>query len=58
MSASIFLGIIDTTILSLLTCAAIDMDNNDGALRAGPPNFYNEALKKFEITDELKNFNQ
>ena len=28
--ASIFLGMLDTAILSLLTCVAIDMDNNDG----------------------------
>ena len=28
--ASIFLGILNTAVLALLTCVAIDIDNNDG----------------------------
>ena len=30
ISASIFLGLFDTAVLSLMTCLAIDMDMNDG----------------------------
>lgn len=52
MVASIFLGLLNTAVLSLLTCVAIDMDNNGGDIsniKAGPPTFRNGGkLDKFK----------
>lgn len=53
MVASIFLGLLDTAVLSLLTCVAIDMDNNDGAIVNGPPTFHDGGqLAKFDSAEE------
>lgn len=54
MVASIFLGLLDTAILSLLTCVAIDMDNNDGTPMNGPPTFHDGGLDKFESAEQQK----
>lgn len=51
MVASIFLGLLDTAILSLLTCVGIDMDNNGGTPMAGPPTFHDGGLDKFDSAD-------
>jgi len=54
MVASIFLGLLDTAVLSLLTCVAIDMDRNDGVLNgeSGPPTFHDGGLDKFETAEQ------
>jgi len=53
MVASIFLGLLDTAVLSLLTCVAIDMDNNDGNVMNGPPTFHDgNQLDKFETAEQ------
>jgi len=51
MVASIFLGLLDTAVLSLLTCVAIDMDNNDGTPEFGPPTFHDGGLEKFDSAE-------
>ena len=51
MTASIFLGLFDTAVLSLMTCLAIDMDLNDGTPVKGPPTFH-DSIKKVEETKE------
>lgn len=52
MVASIFLGLLDTAVLSLLTCVAIDMDNNDGSPLNGPPTFHDGGLEKFDSAEQ------
>ena len=52
MVASIFLGLLDTAVLSLLTCVAIDMDNNGGYPLNGPPTFHDGKLDKFDSAEE------
>lgn len=44
LTASIFLGMFDTAVLSLLTCLAIDMENN-GTPKFGPPTFHEKRDK-------------
>lgn len=39
LTASIFLNMFDTAVLSLLTCLAIDIDHN-GTPKYGPPTFH------------------
>jgi choline transporter-like protein 2/4/5 len=52
MTASIFLGLFDKSVLSLMTCMAIDIDMNDGAEpRFGPPTFHN-SIGKIEQRDD------
>lgn len=53
MVASIFLGLLDTAILALLTCVAIDMDNDpDDVPKFGPPTFHDGKLDKFDSADQ------
>lgn len=54
MVASIFLGLLDTAVLSLLTCVAIDLDRNDGVLSTehGPPTFHDGGLDKYDTADQ------
>ena len=47
MTASIFLGLFDKSVLSLMTCMAIDMDMSGGAPRFGPPTFH-DSIGKIE----------
>jgi choline transporter-like protein 2/4/5 len=44
LTASIFLNMFDTAVLSLLTCLAIDIDNN-GTPAFGPPTFHDKKDK-------------
>jgi hypothetical protein len=49
MTASIFLGLLDTAVLSLLTCRAMDEDRNGkGECKFGPPTFHEKAAKMHE----------
>jgi len=43
--ASLFVGILDTVVLALLTCVAIDEDNNNGTPAHGPPTFHDRTQK-------------
>ena len=45
LTASIFISMFDTAVLSLLTCLAIDMDNNSGQPVMGPPTFHEKKDK-------------
>lgn len=57
MIASIFLGLLETAVLSLLTCLAVDIDIN-GEPKHGPPTFHDRAKKaedKTEVVDEEGN---
>jgi len=45
MTASIFLGLFDTSVMALLTSLAIDMDNNSGQPAYGPPTFHEKSDK-------------
>lgn len=44
-AASVFLGLFDTAVLSLMTALAIDMDMNGGELQYGPPTFHDSVNK-------------
>ena len=44
LTASIFLNMFDTAVLSLLTCLAIDIDSN-GEPKYGPPTFHDKKGK-------------
>lgn len=46
LTASIFISMFDTAVLSLLTCLAIDIDNNSTP-KYGPPTFHSKK-EKFE----------
>lgn len=46
ISASIFLGLFDEAVLSMMTCLAIDIDLN-GEPKYGPPTFH-DALDSFD----------
>jgi len=53
--ASLFVGILDTVVLALLTCVAIDEDNNNGTPAHGPPTFHDRTQKMhgdFKTADE------
>jgi hypothetical protein len=40
LTASIFLGLFDTAVMSMMTCLAIDMDNHNGTPVKGPKTFH------------------
>jgi hypothetical protein len=40
LTASIFLGLFDTAVMSMMTCLAIDMDNHNGTPAKGPKTFH------------------
>lgn len=45
ITASIFLGLFDTSVLALLTCLSIDMDCNGDSPAYGPPTFHDKREK-------------
>lgn len=47
ITASLFLALFDTTVMSLMTCLAVDMDVHDGNPEFGPPTFH-DNIKKVE----------
>jgi hypothetical protein len=49
-AASIFLGLLDETVMGMMTSLAIDMDMNGGDHRYGPETFHN-ALGK--VSDNI-----
>lgn len=40
LTASIFLGLFDTSVNAMMTCLAIDMDHHNGSPAKGPPTFH------------------
>lgn len=48
LTASIFLGLFDTSVNALMTCLAIDMDHHNGAPAKGPPTFH-DYIKESEL---------
>jgi hypothetical protein len=46
-TASVFLGLFDTAVLTLMTCLAIDMDLHNGTPKYGPETFH-ENMKKVD----------
>lgn len=49
LTASIFLGVLDTAVISLLTCLGIDIDHNgEESCAAGPPTFHDKRTKMHE----------
>lgn len=57
LCASIFLGILSTAVLSMLTCHAIDLDLHDGDAKYGPPTFYNNYKKELDNSNLDVKFN-
>lgn len=53
MTASIFLGLFDTSVMALLTSLAIDMDNNSGQPAFGPPTFHEKSDKMGGAPNEM-----
>lgn len=47
LTASIFLGLFDTSVNALMTCLAIDMDHHNGVPAKGPPTFH-DYIKEAE----------
>jgi len=45
LTASLFLDLFDTTVMSMMTCLAIDMDINNGTPKYGPPTFHSKLSK-------------
>lgn len=43
ITASVFLGLFDVTVIQLLTCYAVDLDTNNGQPKYGPPTFHNKT---------------
>jgi hypothetical protein len=50
MAASIFLGVLDETVLALLNCLCVDMDLN-GEIKYGPPTFH-DSLSKLDSNEK------
>lgn len=52
MTATIFLGVFDTSVMAILTCLALDMDLHGGVPIKGPPTFHDEkaSFKKMQRT--------
>lgn len=46
LAASVFLSILETAVLSMLTSHAIDLDINNGEPKYGPPTFYDKIANK------------
>jgi choline transporter-like protein 2/4/5 len=44
-TASIFLGLFDTAVMSLMTCLAVDLDVHDGTPAYGPQTFHDGVTK-------------
>lgn len=44
-TATVFLGLFDTAVLTLMTCLAIDMDLNNGTPKYGPETFHDNMKK-------------
>ena len=40
LTASVMLGIYDTSVITMMTCLSIDMDQNDGVPKKGPKTFH------------------
>lgn len=50
VTASVFLGLFDVSVISLLTCYAVDMDMN-GEPKFGPPTFHEKTSKMDDDED-------
>jgi hypothetical protein len=50
-NASMFLCVFDAAVIGMMSCAAIDMDNNDGIPTRGPQTFHDKIRKIKEQTD-------
>lgn len=46
ITASIFLGLFDTSVMAMMTCLAIDMDSNNGSPAKGPETFHDNLNKQ------------
>lgn len=44
-NASMFLCVFDAAVIGMMSCAAIDMDLNDGFPKYGPPTFHDKIKK-------------
>lgn len=56
--ASVFLGLFDTAVLSMMTSMAVDMDMHDGDLKYGPPTFHDEEGKMSKVKKNAKEDNK
>lgn len=45
MTATIFLGMFDTSVMAILTSLALDMDLHDGEPKFGPPTFHDDPKR-------------
>lgn len=55
-TASVFLGLFDTTVLAMMTCLAIDMDLHDNVPQYGPPTFHENVQKVEKRARSIKGF--
>ena len=55
LTASIFLGLFDTAVMSMMTCLAVDMDLHDGHPEWGPPTFHDGLDKAHEKEEAQTN---
>jgi len=54
-TSTVFLGLFDTAVLSLMTSLAIDMDMNNGTPQYGPPTFHDSIQKIEKSNQDFKN---
>jgi choline transporter-like protein 2/4/5 len=52
-TASVFLGLLDTAVMSLMTCLAIDMDLHGGVPKFGPKTFH-DSVDTVQANDKFK----
>jgi hypothetical protein len=52
-TASVFLGLLDTAVMSLMTCLAIDMDLHGGEPKFGPKTFH-DSVSTVQVNDKFK----
>jgi len=51
-TATVFLGLFDTAVMSMMTSMAIDMDMNGSDLKFGPPTFHDSVKKITSSVDD------
>lgn len=52
VTATIFLGLFETSVVSMMTCLCVDMDLHDGIPQAGPPTFH-DSLEDIRLASHM-----
>lgn len=49
VTVTIFLGVFDTAIMSMVTCLCVDMELHDGNVTAGPDGFRDDIMQAADV---------